>query len=124
MAYKGKVLTATVISGTSVNTNGICIQGANKVYFEIPAADTGVNSANVSIRCQVAQSAAGTYRPLKAFGIYSANSGVQIWEVWSSTGNYVCEVPAQGNNYLKVELAGANTVATAAGLACKVIVCS
>lgn len=124
MAYRAKVLTSTVASGTSINTNGVCIQGAEKVYFEIPTCEIGLNTANISVRAQVSQSLAGTYRPLRCAGVYSANSGVQTWEVWSSIGNYVCEVPCQGNNYIKVELAGTNGIATAAAFACKVIVCS
>jgi hypothetical protein len=60
-----------------------------------------------------------TYRQLRAYGVYSAGSGVLTWEIPSSTGDYtaICE-PVAGFKYLKIELAGTNASATAAALGC------
>ena len=103
------IQTATIATDGSITT-AIHIGGANRVSIECPTFSVGVITATANIFVHVANTSDGTFRILRDMGTYSANSGLQQWELPSSTGN--CNVlcrPAVGYNYMKIQQSNTST---------------
>ena len=99
----------TFASGESESSSAF-IAGANRIGIEFPAFDTLLAAANANAYVKVAKDSGDTFRRLKDMGVYSANSGLQDWEVPSfSGGTLVLCRPVVGFNYMKVELSTAAT---------------
>ena len=117
--YGHKRVPATVVTDATFTT-AINVQGANRVAFEIPTFAAGLSTASANVYVNVCNSATGTFRRLKDVGIYSASSGIQVWEVPNGAGDYtvLCR-PAVGFDWIKLEVGtGGSSVTATAGLDC------
>jgi hypothetical protein len=100
---------ASLASAASKSTF-IDIRGVNRIAIEMPAFSTLLATTTANVYVEGGQATTSTFRRVKASGVYSATSGIDDWEVPSTTGNFiaVCD-PIVGFNYMKVALSTAAT---------------
>ena len=102
--YGDKPIAAYITTGATFST-AIPIAGASRVSLEIPTFAGGLTTANANVLVQACDTEDGTFRRVRDMGTYSANSGLQEWEVPSSTGSYhvICD-SVLGFNFMKIEV--------------------
>lgn len=109
--YGVKVESAMVASAGTF-TNGVNIQGFRHIAFELQTLDVGLNTASASVYAQVRNSSDGTWRRVRAMGVYSGVSGIEEWNVPEGLGNcYVICRPAAEYDYVRLEYASTNSTA-------------
>ena len=106
-----KITPCTFTTGSTFSTVITLPGGYNFWAFGIQTFAVGLGTATANVYIQVSNSAATAgFRRVKLMGQYSAGSGIQDFEVPSSTGNYIVVAPAiLGWNYVRLEL---STIAT------------
>ena len=82
-----KRVPATVSTDGSVTT-AINVRQWNHVSIEVPTFSDGCVTATANIKCLVAKNSTDTFRPVKEMGVYSSASGIEDWEIPSSTGDF------------------------------------
>jgi len=104
-----KTIIATIATGGSVTT-AINVTQWNHVSIEVPTYAVGCVTATANIKCLVAKNNTDTFRPVREMGVYSANSGIQDWEIPSSAGNFnaICR-PAARFNWVKFQISNTCT---------------
>lgn len=108
---------ATIANGSQVS-EAVNIFGVDDVAIELPTFAAGLNTAAASIYLTGADESDGTFRPIYAMGVYSGLSGIGLWEVPAGAGNYIVQcgpVAKQLPKFIKVNVQGTNSTATAAG---------
>ena len=95
---------AANITTAAMSSSAIPIAGASRIALEIATFANGLITATANILVKACDTEGGTYRRVKEMGTYSANSGLQDWEVPSSAGNYhvICDA-VLGFNYMTIE---------------------
>ena len=98
------------IATNAVESDAYSILGANKIAIECESFGTSLITATANVFVKVCDTSSGTFRRLKAQGVYSAASGIHDWEVPSTTGDFyaICE-PVVGFNFMKVEVSNTAT---------------
>lgn len=93
-------------------SSAVPIKGANKIAIELPTFAIGLITATANVYALVCDTAAGTFRRVVANGVYSGGSGYLDFELPSSAGNRIVDVPwATGFGYLKIETSNTATAA-------------
>ena len=104
-----KPYAANIVTDGSASS-AIPIAGCNRVALEIATFANGLVTATANIYVLVSPTETGTFRRLKDMGTYSANSGIQDWEVPSTIGDYtaVCD-SVLGFNFMKIQTSNTAT---------------
>lgn len=107
--YGDKPVVATVASNAKSST-AIYIGGANRIALEIPSFGSDLATATANIFVMGGDTESGTFRRIKDMGVYSATSGINDWEVPSTTGDYlvICDT-VLGFGYMKIQLSNTAT---------------
>lgn len=107
-AYHG-VTTCTFASNAKVCT-AFDAREANRIAVEMGAFGTLLATTTANLFVQGAINSGTTFRRIKAVGVYSAVSGLEDWEVPSTTGDFiaVCD-PALGFEAVRFELSNTAT---------------
>ncbi len=109
MAYIHKAFTVTMVTGASV-TSAFETMGWSNISIEAPSFSASLPATTANVRVQVCDTPTGTFRDLRDMGSYSATSGVQVWEIPSSTGDFIASCrPLIGYAYAKIALLTAAT---------------
>lgn len=110
----GDAPVAATIGINALSSPAVFIGGASRVALEIPAF-TNLITATANIYVKACATENGTFYRVKDMGTYSANSGLQDWEVPSTAGGFIviCD-PAIGFNYICVESSKTATAAFSA----------
>jgi len=77
-------------------------------------------TASASLELQVSNTATTTtFKSVKAYGVYSAGTGIMTWEVPASVGAYTVLVPegVGAFKYMRLRIAGPNTATCTTTLA-------
>lgn len=110
--YGHQVLACTMTTGATVATVITLPGGYNYYAVAVGTFSAGLPTTTANVYVQVSNTTTtSTFQRVKLTGAYSSGSGIQDWEVPSSTGNYIAVCPALvGWKYARVEM---STVPTA-----------
>lgn len=87
----------------------IDIRGASRIGVELPVF-TQLITATANVTFLISNSPTGTFRPLHAMGVYSGASGIFQYEVPSTAGSIVLDVPPlTGYPYMQVKVSNTAT---------------
>jgi hypothetical protein len=113
-----QVVVAVSVTANAKVSDPVDVTGFNHVAFELPTFTSYCITATANMYLQAssvltyASASTGTFRRVVDTGVYSATSGLQDWEVPSSTGNKVVACrPATRFNFVKVEFSNTMTAA-------------
>lgn len=104
--YGHRVIGCTLTTGATFSTVVTLPMGYNNFAIACGTFSVGLPTATANVYVQVSNTiTTGTFQRVKMMGTYSASSGIQDWEIPSSTGNYIAVAPslAQGWLYARVE---------------------
>jgi hypothetical protein len=100
----------TTIPADTTFTSAVNIQGCNMIGLELQTFSVFLSTTTANVYLVVCRTIDGTFRRLTCQGVYSGSSGIYNWELPSSTGNMIVNVPQlAGYNYAKVEFSNTCT---------------
>jgi hypothetical protein len=116
----GHFVRETNIASAATVTSVLTLGAFNALAVEIPTFAAGVSTTTANVYVQVCDTADGTFRRIAIQGVYSSGSGILDWEVPSSTGARVWQLPNEvaNYNYAKIELSKTATAGIAVRVHC------
>lgn len=101
--YGHKRMAVTFTTDTTL-TSAFKIKGFNHIAIELTTFAVGISTTTANIYAHVCDTATGTFRRAVVDGVYSGGSGLLDFELPSSTGSRIVDIPwAAGYNFMKLE---------------------
>lgn len=114
MPFGHSVVVASIATDSKI-TGAISIYGCAKIGVELQTCANFLSTATCNVYISVCDTSTGTFRRLRANGVYSGASGIYDIEVPSTIGNSMIVInEAAGYKFAKIEFN--NTCSVAANI--------